>query len=348
MTKKHAPILLGALALVAALVWFFLGDRIAALVHAFEWSKFGAAFGQFDPAWLWVAAGLIMITYPGRAVRWAALIRPICPRPHFLDLTRAQFTGFMAVALFGRPGELVRPWLIARQQKLSFSSQMAVWFLERIFDLLAVLALFGFALVRIDPATANQVGPAVAWVLRAGGGVAAGIALVACALIIAFRFFSEHTRHRLTSVVSVLPEPLAGRASGAIDAFLEGISSMKSTPQILWIFALSFLEWVIIVGTFYALFRGFGPTAHLTFTDAMIAVGFVAFGGIVQIPGIGGGVQVVTILVLRELYGVELEQATVMALVVWAITFLISVPFGIAFAIHDGVNWKNLRHVPQE
>jgi uncharacterized membrane protein YbhN (UPF0104 family) len=152
----------------------------------------------------------------------------------------------------------------------------------------------------------------------------------------------------LTDTLRVLPEPLGSRATGLADAFLDGIASMKSTPQILWILLLSFVEWVVIVGAFYALFRGFQPTAHLTLTDAVIAVGFVAFGGIVQIPGIGGGVQVVTILVLREFYGIEVEQATVMALVVWATTFLISVPFGIAFAIHDGLNWKNLRHVPQE
>ena len=42
--------------------------------------------------------------------------------------------GFTALALLGRPGELIRPYLIARHTNLSFASQVAVWAVERIFD----------------------------------------------------------------------------------------------------------------------------------------------------------------------------------------------------------------------
>ncbi len=55
--------------------------------------------------------------------------------------------GFTGLALLGRPGELIRPYLIAKQEKLPFSSQIAVWAVERIFDIggftfLLVLAAF--------------------------------------------------------------------------------------------------------------------------------------------------------------------------------------------------------------
>ena len=47
----------------------------------------------------------------------------------------------------GRAGEFIRPYLIARRTDLSFSSQLAVWAVERIFDIgsfafLIVLAIF--------------------------------------------------------------------------------------------------------------------------------------------------------------------------------------------------------------
>ena len=45
--------------------------------------------------------------------------------------------GFTGLALLGRPGELIRPYLIARHQNLSFASQVAVWTVERIFDVAA-------------------------------------------------------------------------------------------------------------------------------------------------------------------------------------------------------------------
>lgn len=288
---------------------------------------------------------LIVVTYIGRAIRWAALIQPICPRPSYWLLLRAQVTGFSAVAVLGRAGELVRPYLIAGQHGLSFSSQMAVWFLERIFDLLAVLVLFGYALFYIDPATASEVGPRLAWVLRTGGLVAGGVAAVACSIILAFRFFTEKTRTQLNYGLRVLPVAMHGRISGTVDAFLDGISSMKSNRQILLVLFYSFIEWVVIVAVFYCLFRGFPPTAHLTWNDSMVAVGFIAFGGVVQIPGVGGGLQVVTVLILTELYGLEVEPATVMAIVAWITTFLVVVPAGLLFAVNDGLNWRKIREI---
>jgi glycosyltransferase 2 family protein len=83
----------------------------------------------------------------------------------------------------------------------------------------------------------------------------------------------------------------------------------------------------------------------MTWNDAMVAVGFIAFGGVVQIPGVGGGFQVVTILILTELYGLEIEPATVMAIVAWITTFLIIVPFGLVFAFQDGLNFRKIKEI---
>lgn len=249
------------------------------------------------------------------------------------------------MAILGRAGELVRPYLIANQHQLSFSSQMAAWFLERIFDLLAVLVLFGYALFYLDPSTANQAGPKLRWVLNTGGAVASFVAVVACAIIVMFRFFSERTRTQIEYAVSALPAAARSRLASTVNAFLDGISSMQSTRQILWVFLLSFAEWLIIVGSFYCLFRGFPATAHLTWNDAMVAVGFIAFGGVIQIPGVGGGFQVVTILILSEIYGLEIEPATVMAIVCWITTFLAVVPAGLVFALQDGLNFRKIREL---
>ena len=52
----------------------------------------------------------------------------------------------------------------------------------------------------------------------------------------------------------------------------------------------------------------------LSLVDVLIFMGFVSFGSAVQIPGIGGGMQVVAVLVLTELFGVRLELATSFAI----------------------------------
>src|SRR5205085_1959152 len=96
------------------------------------------------------------------------------------------------------------------------------------------------------------------------------------------------------------------------------------------------------------LFRAFSATAGFAFADVLVFVGFVSFGSIVQIPGIGGGVQVATVIVLTELFGLSFESATGMALLIWVLSFVIIVPFGLLFAFREGINWRKFRHLPHE
>ena len=343
-SRKWIKYLILVVLILAAATWFGLA-RLKE--NGFDWVKFEAAMRTLDLAWLSWAIFLILLTYWGRAIRWAAMIRPIAPRASLLRLFRAQIIGFTAVTLFGRPGELVRPYLIARNEGVSFSSQLAVWFLERVFDLLAVLLLFGFALNQLDPSTASHVSPRLAWVLRTGGQVAALMGAGACVFIIALRLFAGATLRLLTRILALLPQVVCGRLGGLVDAFAHGIASTKSNTQMALVMLYTAVEWLIVVAAFYALLRGFGPTSHLTGWDAIVVCGFVAFGSIVQIPGVGGGMQIVTFLVLTEIYGISNESSSLMAILLWLSTFVIVVPPGLALAFHDGLNWNKLKHLPE-
>jgi hypothetical protein len=77
-------------------------------------------------------------------------------------------------------------------------------------------------------------------------------------------------------------------------------------------------------------------------------IGFVSFGTVVQIPGIGGGMQVVAVLVLTKIFGVSVELATSIAVLIWLITFVAIVPFGLAAALHEGLSWRKLRELERE
>ena len=343
--RKWIKYLILVILFLAAATWFGL-TRLKD--NGFDWGKFQTALLSLDPLWLGLAIFLIFLTYIGRAIRWAAMIKPIAPQASLVRLFRAQVIGFTAVTLFGRPGELVRPYLIARSESISFSSQMAVWFLERVFDLLAVLLLFGLALNQLDPATASHVSPRLAWVLRTGGQLATSLAVGACLFIIAMRIFADATLNLLTRLIALLPTVLRQRLAGLVEAVAHGIASTKSNSQMALVLLYTAIEWAIVVAAFYAILRGFGPTSLLTAWDAIVICGFVAFGSIVQIPGVGGGMQIVSFLVLTEIYGISNESAGLMAILLWLCTFAIVVPPGLALAFQDGLNWSKLRHLPNE
>jgi len=312
----------------------------------FEWKAFATSFLSLD--WRWAAGSIVLslLTYYGRALRWRVMLRPLVPHPSRWRLFSATAIGFTAVVLLGRPGELVRPYLIATKEKVPFSSQLAAWFLERICDLLAVLVVFGVALTQLDPARA-RVGPALRWILETGGW-ALGVLGAACLLVLVMlRWFSDTMRRRILDGLSFLPEAHHRRLGRIITGFIDGASAAKTRASVIWLFLYTVLEWVLVTLCFAFLMRAYPATAGFALRDVLVFMGFVAFGSIFQIPGVGGGVQVVAILVLTQMYGLRMEMATSIAVMLWCITFVGIVPIGLALAFHEGLSWKRLRQLEE-
>ncbi len=55
--------------------------------------------------------------------------------------------------------------------------------------------------------------------------------------------------------------------------------------------------------------------------------------------------QVASVLILTELWGLPLEAATACTILVWGISWLSVVPFGLFAAFQEGLQWRNLRQV---
>ncbi len=336
--------LLIALAGTALAVWLLRGRWRE---FGFSWKVFAASF--WGLRWQWMIAGALMslLTYPGRALRWAVMVKPIRPNPDFWELSKATVIGFTAIVLLGRPGEFVRPYLISSKLRVPFSSQLAAWFLERLCDLLAVLLIFGIALSQMNTAHL-RVGPKLAWVFATGGYVLAAFGAGAVITLVLLGKYSVGMRRHLLHLLRFLPRHQHERADRIITAFLKGTSAIQTSSAIGKLIGYTLLEWVVIMMCSICLFRSFPAAAGLGVREAFIFLGFVAFGSIVQIPGIGGGVQIVSILVLTELFGLHLEVATSMAITMWVVSFLLIVPIGVWMALKDGLNWKRLRELEQQ
>src|SRR6201984_1079611 len=100
--------------------------------RSFDWKTFLAA-SHVHPQHIAAAIVLIYLTYVLRALRWKIFLEPIS-KTRTSRLLGPTVIGFTGLALLGRPGELIRPYLIARRNNLSFPSQLGVWAVERIFD----------------------------------------------------------------------------------------------------------------------------------------------------------------------------------------------------------------------
>ena len=342
--RRHAWKWASGAVVAAALVVWLLGAHSP--LRGFVWNLAAAALARIDWPWLLLSLLMAAASYYGRALRWAVFLRPLKARPSILNLLSATVVGFTAVTLFGRPGELVRPYLIAVKERVPVSSQFAAWFLERIFDLLMALLIFGFALTRVHAAGAH-VGPRLAGFLAVGGRLAAIAAVALLAVLLLLRHFAEPIRRRLVAGLRLLPEARFLKFEKLVNAFMQGVESTRSDGAMMLVLMYSVVEWALIAACFECVARSFFG-ANLSFVDVLVLLGFVSFGAVIQIPGIGGGMQVVSIVVLTELFAVKLEVATAFAMLVWFITFVAVVPVGLGLALKEGLDWHSLRRISRE
>jgi len=340
------------------LSWILLGAAAAAaLAYSIAtnpgWRSFDAAvlmdtLRGLDWAWLGAALLLIYGTYIVRALRWRLLMQRVKPDAGVWNLISATVIGFGAIGVLGRAGELVRPYLIARKEGVAVSGQMAVWVVERVFDMLSLLAFVAFSLGEFDAARTADNPELRQWVQSLGYavGVLTVLLLVFLAVI---RGFYRLLAARLLLWLRFLPasrwRPLRRNAS----LFGDGLEGLSRSSSLLACILLSCLTWVLVGSAYWAILISCRRCpAVFGFSEALVFMGIVMAGSILQIPAVGGGVQVASLLALTEVLGLGVEVASGLSLVFWVLTFLAVVPPAAALMAAEGLGWGKLRELQSE
>ena len=182
---------------------------------------------------------VMLVTLGGfwlRAVRWQYFIdagRPI----GIGSLFSATMIGFMANNVLPfRLGEFVRPWALARREKLSKTTLLATVVVERVIDMLTLLGIFGLSMVVHPIAENSDAGRLVQW----GARVLIGL----CVALTAFVIAAERNRALARAAVRRITAPLSGeareRVAHMLERFLEGLGLFRDFGKLTLVFALSF------------------------------------------------------------------------------------------------------------
>lgn len=337
--RSRAATLLGIVAVAAALAFVWRH------YNSFDWGKFRHTFALIDHRWLLAGLGLAALSYVGRTIRWQFMMRP--EHSSFFKTLSATLAGFAAVVVLGRPAELIRPYLIATRQNSTLGRQAAIWLLERLYDLLAILLLFGLGLAYahfLNVSANSRIVP----ILRFGGWVVAAGAAAAGAVLFALGRRREFCAERLGVIGEMLPVSMRERFQGSLTNFLEGTSAVGDGLSMAGCIALTLAEWAVILASIWCYFRAYPDTSGFRMLDVAAFLGFVSIGAIIQLPGVGGGMQITSVLVLTELFGLPVEPAAGLALLIWAGSSLVAVPLGAPFLFHEGLSWREIRQFREE
>jgi len=336
MTRKQFILLLLVVGVLGVLVYFQFRTW-----RRFDWQKFKEGTEGIR-YWKVLAAVLLIYTADFlRAIRWKIFLLPTHPRASWTGLIAPQYVGFAGLALLGRPGELVRPYLIARKEGLTMSSQMAIWFVERVFDtgavtLMLVVDIFLVHSIRdIEHYQAFQ---------KAGYAISGVFVFLVLAVFLLLTFGS-----RLATVVCERISPWAPKLGSSLEtrlrSFSGGLNTIKNVSSFFQLAIISLVIWVLVAFAYREVTHAYPMDSglpDLELPEVMLLLGASVVGGVLQLPVVGGGSQLATIAVLDKVFDVGPELAVSCGILLWLVTFMSVAPLGLALARFEHISLRKL------
>jgi uncharacterized protein (TIRG00374 family) len=325
--------------LIAVLILAFAAYRFGATLQgaSFSGKKLWFAIRGADPLLLLFSVITIYACYAIRALRWGVFQRNL-GTSNFWPIYAMTLAGFSAVFLLGRPGEPVRPLLLARKEKLPVANMYGIYALERIFDVVSAAAIAGLALFveRRHVPVANTTGALLI------GGVIGAIGFLA--------YFRLHGTAALERTLRGWRSGHGWRLKGAeiILGFARGVRIIRTWGELSLAVILSVAHWALVFVVYVWVTRSFGGLfAQLSLADALLLMAFTLAGSIFQLPLAGGGSQLAAISVYM-FFGIDKEPATAAALVLWLITFAACSVVGAPLLLQQGLTLGKLRELAEE
>jgi len=310
--------------------------------RTFDWGTFWSQTHRIKKMHVLHGIALIYLAYGMRAWRWKIFLKPVRPNTRTMDMVSPTLVGFTGLALLGRAGEFIRPYLIARRTQLPFSSQLAVWGVERIFDLGAFTVLMMLAIFlpsalpsiphpeyykRFEEAgfllTALVTGTALAAVVIGRNGEAAA------------RWVEQRFSH--------LSSNLGHRLGLRVREFGMGLNTIHGPLSLLWLTLVSVGMWYVIALSYQEVTHSYGVDAlQIPVSQLLILMFASMLGSMLQLPAVGGGAQMATIATLSSVFDVPPEMAASCGILLWLVTFAAVVPVGLLLSHHERLSLRKL------
>ena len=332
MNRKRIVVMVVVLAALCLLVYLQVRTW-----KQFDWHTFWQQTSHVN--WLGILAGTAFtyVAYVLRAVRWRIFLKPVC-KTTTARLLAPQFIGFTALALLGRAGEVIRPYIIAKKENLTFASQMAVWTVERIFDMGAFAVILALSFLSPEMATL----PHYREFRRASFGLVALVLVMLIAAVV-IRKAGEQVGDFLYNVFDGFAPGLAHRLRHTVQVFSLGFRTIQDVSAAVQLTAVSLLMWVLIVLAYISVMHAYPAPLHtLSLPKIILLLLSSMVGSMLQLPAVGGGSQLATITTLSAGFGIDNEMAVSCGILLWAVTFMSVIPAGLLLARREHVTLRSV------
>jgi hypothetical protein len=282
--------------------------------------------------WLIPSVAVYFLAVLVRTWRWDYLLRPL-KRISIKRLFPVVVIGYMGNNIFPwRVGELLRAYVLKRNEQVSISSSLATIVVERIFDGLVML-LFVFVALPTAPFLSEPLRFTV---------VVGSLVFLGALIVFLFLAARPATAARLYNplIDHVVPHRFRDKLRGFIERFMLGLAALRDFKHVVMIFFTSVLIWLLETVKYWFVMHAF--SLELSFFTLMLMNGVVNLvTTLPAAPGYIGTFDASGIWVL-EAFGVVKSRATAYTLVLHAALWLPITLLGFFFMIREGLRWGDL------
>jgi uncharacterized protein (TIRG00374 family) len=329
----------------AVLVLLLTVGLLAFFLRGVDFAGVWAETRHADARLLAIGVCATLLTYALRAFRWQYLLAPIGPT-RFSTAFQTTTIGFAASFLLpARPGEVLRPYLLARREHLPPTAAFATIILERLLDLVTVLLLFAVFVLVVDPASLSA-DPAVYARVKTGGLLAAAASVAGLLVFFALAGHPERLGRYALRIERVLPARLARLVAGFVETFAQGLAVMRQPARLLVSLILSFPLWLSIAAGIWITSRAF----HMTFgyVGSFLVMTLLVIGVAAPTPGSVGGFHAMYKYAVVTFFGVATDRAVGAAIVLHAVSFVPVTLLGLIFMAREGLSLGRMREMAEE
>lgn len=322
--KRKLQITLG-LALGLFLVWFLFKDT--------DWAELWQAI--VDAKWSWLLASQVplWLSFFTRVQRWSYIVRATGPGRFRHMFSATQIAFLVNFVLPARMGELVRPLVLSRLAKRPFSQCLAMAALDRVADLVGLLAVLIVATLSFRPVGDIHLPPTLwaeplpAGLIRSG---AWGTLALIVALVVVLVLLYVNTRLVLRisdAVVGAVSARMSRYLHGMLEHFAEGLHVFRSAGDVLMTCVFSLMTWGCFLLAYQCTMEAFDVTAP--WYAVFVMVGFLAVA--VSLPSAPGGFGLFQLAIVATFAVLGLDVSMPKALALSLVAHMINlVPIAIS------------------
>lgn len=320
------------ISLSIAALWYALRD---ANLH-----EVAREIGRADPLLYLLSVFLATAVFWIRAWRWGTLLSDAAPNTAFRSRVEATVIGFMGNNLLpARIGEFARAYAFSRMEKVTIVASFGSLVVERMFDAIGIIAILFIMMAMPDVPDITNLG---GYNFSAVGRTLAVLVLFGLALGIALVLFPARTVAIVEKYFArFLPAAIRRPFVDALEAFLSGLTALRSPGIISLATAQTAVLWLFNGLSFWVAFKAFG--IDLPFTAALLLQSVIAlFVSVPSGPGFWGLYEAAARVVLVDAYAIPREKAMGFAIGFHIGGFIPVTLLGLYFAWRLGISLREV------